>query len=156
MFAQSEPAAGATTPIKHVVVIFDENISFDHYFGTYPNALNPEGEPPFVPAPNTPNVNGLTPALLTSGAYLDRCGYGSRLPFLVISPYARQNYVSHTLNDTTSILRFIEDNWGLGRLGDQSFDAMAGSILDSFDFVAKPHLKPVLLDETSGEVKKKK
>jgi len=32
-----------TTPIKHVVVIFDENVSFDHYFGTYPNATNPAG-----------------------------------------------------------------------------------------------------------------
>src|SRR5579863_10416110 len=42
------------TPIKHLVVIFNENISFDHYFGTYPNALNPEGEPLFEPARNTP------------------------------------------------------------------------------------------------------
>jgi phospholipase C len=52
------------TPIKHVVVIFGENISFDHYFGTYPNALNPPGEPVFHALPNTPSVNGLTPPLL--------------------------------------------------------------------------------------------
>ena len=39
----------ATTPIEHVVVIFPENISFDHYFGTYPHALNPPGEPQFNP-----------------------------------------------------------------------------------------------------------
>src|ERR1700731_225244 len=55
------------TPIKHLVVIFDENRSFDHYFGTYPNALNPEGEPIFEPAKNTPrNINNLlsSPALL--------------------------------------------------------------------------------------------
>ena len=52
------------TPIQNVVVTFDENISFDHYFGTYPNALNPEGEPVFTPAENTPIPNGLTPALL--------------------------------------------------------------------------------------------
>src|SRR5215471_19116279 len=38
-------SGGTTTPIKHLVVIFDENISFDHYFGTYPNAANPAGEP---------------------------------------------------------------------------------------------------------------
>jgi len=63
IFAQT-PAVSTTTPIQHLVVIFDENISFDHYFGTYPNALNPEGEPVFTPAANTPNVNGLTPALL--------------------------------------------------------------------------------------------
>ncbi len=53
------------TPIKHLVVIFDENISFDHYFGTYPNATNPSGEPQFHGAPGTPRVNGLTGALLT-------------------------------------------------------------------------------------------
>jgi phospholipase C len=40
-----------------------------------------------------------------------------RFPFLVISPYAKPNYVDHSLNDTTSILRFIEFNWGLGTMG---------------------------------------
>jgi phospholipase C len=53
-----------TTPIKHLVIIFQENETFDHYFGTYPNALNPPGEPRFVPAVDTPSVNGLTEALL--------------------------------------------------------------------------------------------
>ena len=46
------------------MVIFDENISFDHYFATYPNAANPEGEPPFKAASGTPVVNGLTPGLI--------------------------------------------------------------------------------------------
>src|SRR5271168_4685494 len=52
-------------PIKHLVVIFQENISFDHYFATYPVAANPPGEPCFVAKPGTPTVNGLTPDLLT-------------------------------------------------------------------------------------------
>src|SRR5271165_3647586 len=47
------------TPIKHLVVIFDENVSFDHYFGTYPYAPNPPGEPAFHAKPGTPHVNGL-------------------------------------------------------------------------------------------------
>src|SRR5271168_1222502 len=55
--------AETTTPIQHLVVIFDENISFDHYFATYPRAQNPEGEPAFTAAANTPYVNGLTAAL---------------------------------------------------------------------------------------------
>jgi phospholipase C len=55
-----------TTPIKHVVVIFQENVSFDHYFGTYPNATNPAGEPAFHPSPDTPTVNGLAGSLLTN------------------------------------------------------------------------------------------
>jgi phospholipase C len=58
--------ATAHTPIKHLVVIFQENVSFDHYFGTYPQATNPSGEPRFNPAPNTPRVNGLSGPLLTN------------------------------------------------------------------------------------------
>jgi phospholipase C len=58
-------AARARTPIQHLVVIYLENQSFDHYFGTYPNAANPPGEPAFHAKTGTPRVNGLTTALLT-------------------------------------------------------------------------------------------
>lgn len=75
--AQSDPPA-PTTPIQHVVVIFNENISFDHYFGIYPNALNPPGEPRFTALPNTPSVNGFTPGLLTANPnYLNTAGNGA-------------------------------------------------------------------------------
>src|SRR5260370_29912473 len=58
---------GTATPIKHVVVIFQENVSFDHYFGTYPHAANPAGEPAFHAKENTPRVNSLESAgLLTN------------------------------------------------------------------------------------------
>jgi phospholipase C len=64
------------TPIKHIVIIFNENRSFDHYFGTYPYALNPPGEPQFHPMKGTPTVNGYgnpaTPsALLTKNPNLN-------------------------------------------------------------------------------------
>src|ERR1700680_946708 len=49
------------TPIKHLVIIFNENRSFDHYFATYPHATNPSGEPVFKAARNTPAVNNLEP-----------------------------------------------------------------------------------------------
>src|SRR6266566_336182 len=62
----SSAATATATPIKHLVVIFQENVSFDHYFGTYPNATNPSGEPSFHAAPDTPSVNGLTGPLLTN------------------------------------------------------------------------------------------
>src|SRR5215472_14318665 len=63
--AAGQPKAGSTaTPIKHLVIIFDENVSFDHYFATYPNAANTDGNP-FHAAPGTPTVNGLSGALLT-------------------------------------------------------------------------------------------
>ena len=63
--AGSNSSATTTTPIKHVVVIFQENISFDHYFATYPYAVNPANEPTFTMAPLTPTVNGL--GLLVNG-----------------------------------------------------------------------------------------
>jgi len=69
-----------------------------------------------------------------AGGYRDRCGYGPRLPLLVISPYAKLNVVDHTVTDQTSILRFIEDNWNLGRIGNGSLDEKAGSLLTMFNF----------------------
>ena len=70
------------TPIKHIVVIFGENRSFDHYFGTYPNALNPAGEPAFHALPNTPSVNGLGNALLNNNPDLNPLnGSGAANPF---------------------------------------------------------------------------
>jgi len=79
-----------------------------------------------------------------------RCGYGPRLPLLVISPYAKENYVSHVLTDQTSILRFIEDNWlGGERISTISFDRIAGSLADMFDF-SRPRMRRLLLDPATG------
>lgn len=79
-----------------------------------------------------------------------RCGYGPRLPLLVISPYAKDNYVSHALTDQTSILRFIEDNWLDGeRVSGLSFDRIAGPLDDMFDFSA-PAMRRLLLDPATG------
>src|ERR1700693_5703444 len=57
---RDDQAARTATPIKHLVVIFQENVSFDHYFGTYPNAQNNSGETPFHARPRTPkSINTL-------------------------------------------------------------------------------------------------
>jgi phospholipase C len=88
------------------------------------------------------------------GGYQARLAYGMRLPFLVISPFAKSNYVSHTLHDQTSVLRFIEDNWDLGRIGDFSFDELANSLNSFFNF-SKPHYQPLFLYPPTGLVKKK-
>lgn len=77
------PALAVATPITHLVVIFQENVSFDHYFGTYPNATNPSGEPGFTPKPNTPTVNGLTGTLLTNNPNLN--AFGKFKPALISS-----------------------------------------------------------------------
>ncbi|MBV9199246.1 MAG: hypothetical protein JOY83_05805, partial [Alphaproteobacteria bacterium] len=57
--AGESTGAATASPIEHLVVIFQENVSFDHYFATYPVALNPKGEPSFSAADDTPSVNGL-------------------------------------------------------------------------------------------------
>lgn len=87
------------------------------------------------------------------GGYQARLAYGMRVPFLLISPFAKQNYVDHAVVDQTSLLRFIEDNWDLGRIGDFSFDKLSGSLNGIFNF-RKPNYKPLFLDPKTGLVKK--
>ena len=124
-------------------------ITYDDSDGWYDHVM-----PPIVNKSNDPANDSLMGSTglcgkPAAGAYLDRCGYGTRLPFLAISPFAKQNFVDSTLTDVTSILRFIEDNWSLGRLGDQSFDAIAGPILNMFQFAGAPAPK-VFLDPDTG------
>jgi phospholipase C len=89
---------------------------------------------------------GTTPAGVTQ----DHCGYGPRVPKLVISPYSKTNFVDHSLTDQSSILRFIEDNWGLGRMGNQTFDVKAGPINNMFDFSSSGHRAHIVLSPTTG------
>ncbi len=66
-----------STPIQHVIVLFQENVSFDHYFATYPNALNNTSEPlatQFSVYPGTPTVNGLSPELLNNNPNFNAAG----------------------------------------------------------------------------------
>jgi phospholipase C len=107
----------------------------------------------------TSGVCGPAPVGAPPGA--GRCGYGPRLPFIVISPWAKTNFIDHTVTDQTSSLRFIEANWNLGfidgatlqpgqTLGSFSFDQFAGSILNMFDFDNQPNTKPLILDPLTG------
>ena len=84
-----------------------------------------------------------------------RCGYGPRLPLLVISPYAKKNYVEHTVLDQTSVIRFIEDNWLDGqRVGTGSLDNIANSLENMFDFDRERNDDGILiLDPSTGLVK---
>ena len=79
-----------------------------------------------------------------------RCGYGPRLPLLVISPWAKVNFVDGTLTDQSSIIRFIEDNWNLGRIGGGSYDALAGSLMNMFNFDT-PFPRKLILQPSTGE-----
>ena len=102
-----------------------------------------------TPAPTTPLKGfGGSPAW-------GRCGYGTRMPLLLISPFAKRNFVDHSLIDQTSILRFIEDNWLNGERiqAGGSMDTIAGSLENMFDFDHRdPDHSRLILDETTGAV----
>jgi phospholipase C len=107
------------------------------------------GNPSVSPANPLPGVN--------SGAAhaQGRRGYGPRLPLLVISPWARKNYIDSTVTDQTSIIRFIEDAFlGGQRIGSGSFDSIAGTLSNMLDFSeSSPQDRTVvLLNDTTGEV----
>ena len=88
------------TPIQHLVVIFDENVSFDHYFGTYPVANNPAGEPKFKALPGTPTVNGLSNALLTFNPNLNPAnGTAASNPFRLDRSQAVTSDQDHNYED---------------------------------------------------------
>ncbi len=67
---------------------------------------------------------------------VDQYGYGMRVPALLVSPYAREAYIDHTQLDFTSILKFIEDNWGIAPL--TARDAKANDFMGAFDFAQAP------------------
>ena len=94
-------------------------------------------------------------APVVAGKNSGDCGYGQRLPMVVISPYTRSNYVSSNLTDTTSVVKFIEDNWLGGERIPGSYDSISGS-LDArnglLDFNTKPNDNRLILNPTTGAV----
>ena len=80
-----------------------------------------------------------------------RCGYGPRLPMLVVSPFAKSNYVDSTLTDQSSVVRFIEENWALPQIGNGSFDQFAGTLFNMFNFNNPPN-KSLILNPSTGQV----
>ncbi|WP_213805272.1 alkaline phosphatase family protein [Granulicella sp. dw_53] len=85
-----------------------------------------------------------------------RCGYGPRLPLLVVSSWAKKNYIDSTVTDQSSVLKFIEDTFLSGqRIGQGSFDSSAGSLNNMFDFsngAAAPNATPLILNTATGAV----
>lgn len=127
-------------------------IAWDDSDGWYDHVM-----PPIVNQSSTPADVLTGPAscgagLSPLGGIQGRCGYGPRLPLLVISPFAKTNFVDHTLTDQSSILRFVEDNWNLGRIGGGSFDALAGPLINMFDFGGPNEEKKFILDPSTGEL----
>jgi len=127
-------------------------IAYDDSDGWYDHAEGPlvsQSQVPAIDALTGAGQCGASAAKVPSGQQ-GRCGYGMRQPLLVISPFARTNFVDHTLTDQSSITRFIEDNWHLGRVGSGSADAFAGTLDNLFDF-NEPNASRFILDPATGQ-----
>jgi phospholipase C len=126
-------------------------ITYDDSDGWYDHAMPPILNSSQDPALDALNGTGICGNGTPLGSVMDRCGYGPRLPFLLISPFAKTNYVSSSLTDQSSITAFIENNWLAGaRIGPDSMDQFAGSLGDMFTF-NKPVARPLFLKMT-GEL----
>ena len=153
-------------PETAVIILYDDSDGwYDHQMPPIVNlSFNPAGD-----ALNGPGVcdtsNGfqqgrVVPAAPLSGNFgqpaWGRCGYGTRMPLLVVSPFARRNYVDHTLTDQTSVLRFIEDNWlSSERIQPGgSFDTIAGPLDNMLNFNDRDDdgQRKLILDEATGVV----
>jgi phospholipase C len=147
-------------------------IAYDDSDGWYDHQMPPIVNPSFSPTVDTLNGPGVcntsngfqqgrplatTPLNGNFGQPVQgRCGYGTRMPLLVVSPFAKRNHVDHTLTDQASVLRFIEDNWLDGQRIQPggSFDTIAGPIDNMFDFDRGDEESPrkLILDEKTGVV----
>jgi phospholipase C len=135
-------------------------VTWDDSDGWYDHAYTPPTSASFDAVADQLNGAGIcskgtAPDGLNGKPVNGRCGPGTRIPFLVISPWAKHNYVDHTPIDQASVVRFIEDNWLDGtRIGGGSFDAKAGSLMDMFEFNrpgdAQGDAAKLYLDPNSG------
>ncbi|AUC96515.1 phospholipase [Bradyrhizobium sp. SK17] len=152
-FLQQQPEWGETA----VIVTYDDSDGwYDHAYAVPTSA----SYDPTADQVNGPGQCGLgvgkqtQPKGLNGQPVNGRCGPGTRTPFLLISPYAKQNFVSHTRISQASVVRFVEDNWLRGqRLGGGSFDDGVESIMDMFDFDhGDDRQNKLFLDPTAGTV----
>ena len=149
-FLEAQPAWSSTA----VVVMYDDSDGwYDHQMGPIVNQSAGTADALTEPNACGTGANSL-PGLNTAANphALGRCGYGPRQPFMVISPWAKANFVDHSITDQTSVIHFIEDNWLSGqRIGQGSFDAIANSITQFFDFNKMRNNGTLILDPTTGE-----
>ncbi|GAB3570058.1 alkaline phosphatase family protein [Arthrobacter alkaliphilus] len=128
-----------------IVLAYDDSDGwYDHVAAGVKNSSNTTDDAAWC-------LNAYNKGVPMAGGYADRCGPGPRQPLVVISPFAKKNFVDHTQTDQSSILRFIEDNWHTGQIGDSSADAKAGSINGMFNFEEGRDVK-LILNESNGTV----
>jgi phospholipase C len=138
-----------------VVIAYDDSDGwYDHVYSGIHNTSNtatvatPPGPQDFLTGTG---LCGDTAKQAPLAGQNGRCGYGPRMPLIVISPWAKQNYVDHTLTDQSSILKFVEDNWRVPKIAG-SADAVAGTINHLFDFNGRQgDNRKLYLDPVTGQ-----
>ena len=150
-FLQQQPDWKSTA----VIIMYDDSDGwYDHQMGPIVNTSS--GPADALTGPNAcGNASTALPGVDPGNLHaLGRCGYGPRQPLLVVSPWAKQNFVDHIVTDQTSVLRFIEDNWlGGQRIGQGSFDSIASPINQMFNFTGEQpdENRKLVLDPTTGK-----
>jgi phospholipase C len=137
-----------------VIVAYDDSDGwYDHQMGPIVNQSSGSTDALTGPGACGDGTNAL-PGVDAANAHAQgRCGFGPRLPFLLLSPWARTNFVDHTLTNQASIAAFIEDNWLHGeRLGKGSFDSISAPLSGMFDFQHAPRMQTLFLNQQTGEV----
>jgi phospholipase C len=132
---------GDQIPIDHILVLMQENRSFDHYF----SQLNIKNVDRARKTMSNPDPTGGPP--IHPFHQKEYCEVADliRVPFVAVSPFARKHYVSHTTTDQTAILRFVETRFDLPALTRR--DANASPLLELFDFDDPPFMKPPRLPD---------
>jgi phospholipase C len=139
-------------PSTAIIIAYDDSDGwYDHVMGKIMNGSESKSDALTAAGKCGDGATAL-PGVNPATTHVEgRCGFGPRLPLIVVSPWAKANFVDHSVTDQTSILRFVEDNWSLGRLGDQSYDELAGPLDAMFDF-EHPTAHAITLDAKTGEV----
>jgi phospholipase C len=146
-FIQSRPEWANTL----IVIAYDDSDGwYDHQMSPIVSQSNTTAD---VGPAGSVNIGKQLCGTKNSNGIGGRCGYGPRLPFIVISPFAKKNYVDHTITDQSSIIGFVEDNWGLPRIAN-SMDAIAGPITNMLDFSQhgdEENNRTLILDPSTGQ-----
>ena len=139
-------------PTTAIIIAYDDSDGWYDHMSDFVNGSQTTADYAFCSG-TAPMLGGVS----TTSPVQGRCGHGPRLPLLVISPWAKKNYVDNTLTDQASVTRFIEDIFlSSTRIGGGSYDATAGTLMNMFNFTTTAGVLPnpnvVLLNATTGAV----
>jgi len=134
-----------------IIIAYDDSDGWYDHMSNFVNGSTSSADVANGFCSTAPQLAGVN----TTSPVQGRCGYGPRLPLIVISPWAKKNYIDSTVTDQSSVTRFIEDVFlNSQRIGGGSTDSIAGSLMNMFNFTSNvaPNPNVVLLNPTTGAV----